>query len=113
MVHDRQELIEVRKIETMMLPMTQEKTTLIAPMSMHIDFVIPDKFYIEECRNFLSLVLQEAIQELQDMPNTKILILHHFKIRGRVFSHRCLQDSISMSLNLEDKIHLEGGGPGY
>ena len=93
-----------------MLPMIQEKTTLIAPMSMHIDFVIPDKFYIEEYRNFLSLVLQKAIQELQDMPNTKILILLHFKIRVRVFSNRCLQDSISMSLNLEDKIHLEGGG---
>ena len=73
-------LIEVKKIENMMLPMTQEKTTLIAPMSMHIDFVIPDKFYIEECRNFLPLVLQEAIQELQDMPNTKIIILHHFEI---------------------------------
>ena len=53
----------------MMLPMTQEKTTLIAPMNMHIDFVIPDKFCIEECRNFLSLVLQAAIQELHDMPN--------------------------------------------
>ena len=110
MVHDRQELIEFRKIETIMLPMTQEKTTLFAPMSMHIDFVIPDKFYIDECRNFLSLVLPEAIQELQDMPNTKILILHHFKIRGRVFSNRCLQVSISMSLNLGDKIHLEGRG---
>ena len=64
MVHDQRELVEVREIETTILPMTQEKTTLTAPMSMHIDFLIPNKFYIEECRKFLSLVLQEAIQEL-------------------------------------------------
>ena len=96
----------------MMLPMTQEKTTLIAPMNMHIDFVIPDKFCIEECRNFLSLVLQAAIQELHDMPNLTPKFSSFITLKSEVeYSPiRCLQDSISMSLNLEGKIHLEGGG---
>ena len=52
MVHDQQELTEVLKIETTMLPLTQEKTTLIAPMCMNINFVILDKFNGEQCKNF-------------------------------------------------------------
>ena len=38
----------------------------------------------------------------------KILIIHHFKIQGQVFSNLSVQASISMSSNLKDKIHLEG-----
>jgi len=72
MVHDQHKLTEVRKIETTMLPLTQEKTTTIAPMPTHIDFVIPDKFNGEECKNFLSLVLPQDMLK----PNTKVLILH-------------------------------------
>ena len=70
-----------------MLPVTQEKTTLIASMSMHIDFLILDKFNGEECKNFLSLGLLKAIPDLQDMPNIKNFILQHLKIRGQVFSN--------------------------
>ena len=42
---------EVIKIETTMLPSTQEKTTSIAPMCTHINFVIPDKFNGDQCKN--------------------------------------------------------------
>ena len=64
-----------------MLPVTQEKTTLIASMSMHIDFLILDKFNGEECKNFLFVVLLKAIPDFQYMPNIKNFILQYLKIR--------------------------------
>ena len=82
-----------------MLPVTQEKTTLIATMSMHIDFLILDKFNGEECKNFLSLVLLKAIPDLQDMPNIKKFYSSIFKNSSMSFLQLREEDVVRPSIN--------------
>ena len=58
------------------------------------------------------LVLTKVVKELVQVSNVRILIIQYFKIRSQVFFNlgrkiRCEQVSISMSCNLENKIHLK------
>ena len=97
---------EVEKIDQRDLLVISKKSSLIS----HIEFVILDEFKDEKIKVFLfTKMIKESMQMV------RILILQLFKIRGRVFSNWgrriwCEQASISMFLNLEDKIHLEGEG---
>ena len=97
---------EVEKIDQRDLLVISKKSSLIS----HIEFVILDEFKNEKIKVFLfTKMIKESMQMV------RILILQLFKIRGRVFSNWgrriwCEQASISMFLNLEDKIHLEGEG---
>ena len=99
---------EVEKIDQRDLLVISKKSSLIS----HIEFVILDEFKNEKIKVFL---FTKMIKEPMQVSMVRILILQLFKIRGRVFSNWgrriwCEQASISMFLNLEDKIHLEGEG---
>ena len=99
---------EVEKIDQRDLLVISKKSSLIS----HIEFVILDEFKNEKIKVFL---FTKMIKESMQVSMVRILILQLFKIRGRVFSNWgrriwCEQASISMFLNLEDKIHLEGEG---
>ena len=99
---------EVEKIDQRDLLVISKKSSLIS----HIEFVIPNEFKDEKIKVFL---FTKMIKESMQVSMVRILILQLFKIRGRVFSNWgrriwCEQASISMFLNLEDKIHLEGEG---
>ena len=99
---------EVEKIDQRDLLVISKKSSLIS----HIEFVILDEFKNEKIKVFL---FTKMIKESMQVSMVWILILQLFKIRGRVFSNWgrriwCEQASISMFLNLEDKIHLEGEG---
>ena len=99
---------EVEKTDQRDLLVISKKSSLIS----HIEFVILDEFKNEKIKVFL---FTKMIKESMQVSMVRILILQLFKIRGRVFSNWgrriwCEQASISMFLNLEDKIHLEGEG---
>ena len=99
---------KVEKIDQRDLLVISKKSSLIS----HIEFVILDEFKNEKIKVFL---FTKMIKESMQVSMVRILILQLFKIRGRVFSNWgrriwCEQASISMFLNLEDKIHLEGEG---
>ena len=98
-----QRIIIVEKIDQMDLLVILNKPTLIS----HIEFVIPDEFKDVKINIFL---FTKMIKELVQVSMVQILMLFHFKIQGRVFSNWCVQASISLSLNLEDKIHLKEEG---
>ena len=73
-----------------------------------------------EHQNFLFVVLSKVIPNLKQASSAKIVILRHFKTRGQVFSNNHVDDAawakyldlqLQFShLNLEDKIHIQGGG---
>ena len=70
-----------------MLPMVhkvQEEIILIP----HIDFVIPNEFDVVEFKVFLFPVLPKVILDLKQVLLVSILILQHFRTRGRVFSNQ-------------------------
>ncbi|KAK9989308.1 hypothetical protein SO802_029547 [Lithocarpus litseifolius] len=81
--------VEVQKIDTVV----QDK---IVPVQ-HIDFVFPEEFYdVMELKVILLSVLPRVISDLRKVLNTKVLILHHYKTRGRVFLN---QGSIMQEYN--------------
>ena len=84
------------------LLMMLNKPTLIE----QIGFVIPNEFKDVGIKVFLFTRVVKDIMAQASM--VKILIIHHSKIQGQVFSNLSVQASISMSSNLKDKIHLEG-----
>ncbi len=80
---------EVDKLDTMVHPVCQEKTASFTTLIPHIDFVIPNEFNdAVECKISLSSILPKVIPELKHVSSAKILILPHFKTRGRVFSNQ-------------------------
>jgi hypothetical protein len=66
----------------------------------------------------LFVVLPKVIPNLKQVSSARIVILRHFKTRSRVFSNNCmdgatgakyLDSQLFSHLNLEDKIHIQGG----
>ena len=52
----------------------------------HIDFVFLEEFYgVMELKVILLSVLPRVISDLKEVLSTKVLILNHYKTRGRVF----------------------------
>ena len=54
----------------------------------HIDFVIPNESNAVEFKVFLFSVLPKVIPNLKQVLLVSILILQHFRTRGRVFSNQ-------------------------
>ena len=78
MIHEDLQVDEVHKIDIMV----QDK---IVPIQ-HIDFVFPEEFHVVvELKVILLLVLPRVISDLKEVLITKVLILHHYETRGRVF----------------------------
>ena len=78
---------EVKEVKTTVLPMVhkvQDEIILI----LHIDFVIPNEFNVVEFKVLLFPVLSKVIPDLKQVLLVSILILQHFRTRGRVFSYR-------------------------
>ena len=92
-----------------MLPMIQEKTTLIAPMSMHIDFVIPDKFILRNVGILYPWCSKRQFKNCKTCltPKFSPFITSKSKVE---YSPIDVCKIRFLSFNLEDKIHLEGGG---
>ena len=104
-----QRINKVEKIDQRDLLVISNKSTSIP----HIGFVIPNESKDVGGNAFMFLVLTKVVEELVQVSNIQILILQHFKIRGRVFSNwgRKMWSKkvlISTFRNLEDKIHLKG-----
>jgi hypothetical protein len=82
------QLDEVDKIGTMVSSTVKETTVLFAILHPNIDFVIPDLFTNELVPKALLLsVLPKVIPAFKHASSAQILILPHFKTRGRVFSN--------------------------
>ena len=63
----------------------------------HSDFVFPEEFYgVMELKVILLSVLPRVISDLKEVLSTKVLILNHYKTRGRVFLN---QESIIQEYN--------------
>ena len=81
MIHEVDEhlqVVEVQKVDTMV----QDKIVSIQ----HIDFVFLEEFYgVMELKVILLSMLPRVISNLKEVLSTKVLILHHYKTRGRVF----------------------------
>ena len=85
MVHDDKQLDKVEKVDTMVLPMVQDKIAVIP----HIDFVILEEFNdAMECKISLSSVLPTVVPILTQKLRARVLIILHFKTRGQVFSNQ-------------------------
>ena len=54
----------------------------------HIDFVIPEEFFMVEFKVFLFSTLPKVIPDLKQVLLVSILILQHFRTQGRVFSNQ-------------------------
>ena len=81
MIHEVDEHLQVVEVQTVDT-MVQDK---IVPVQ-HIDFVFPREFYgVVELKVILLSVLPRVISNLKEVLSTKVLILHHYKTRGRVF----------------------------
>ena len=82
------QLDEVDKIATIVLSATEEKTPPFASLIPYIDFVIPDIFSgVVEQQTSLFFMLPKLIPDLKQVLRARIIILQHFKTRGRVFSN--------------------------
>ena len=98
MIHEVEEhlqVVEVQNVDTMI----QDK---IVPVQ-HIDFVFPEEFYgVMELKVILLLVLPRVISDLKEVLSTKVLILHHYKTRGRVFLNQgsIMQEHTKSYLNI-------------
>ena len=83
------QLDEGDKIGTMVSSMVKEKTVLFSTLHPHVDFVIPDIFTDVMVPKVLLLsVLLKVIPAFKQASSAQILILPHFKTRGRVFSNQ-------------------------
>jgi hypothetical protein len=67
----------------------QDKAVTLATLTPHIDFIIPKTLtrVMEHMPSFF-LGLPKVLTELVQVPSTRVLILEHFKTRGRVFSNQ-------------------------
>ena len=85
MVHDDKQLYKVEKVDTVLLPMVQDKIAVIP----HIDFVILKEFNdVMECKTSLSSVLPTVVPILTQKLHARVLIILHFKTRDQVFSNQ-------------------------
>ena len=82
-------LAKVDKIDTIVLPPIEEKTSPFDSLIPHIDFVIPNIFSdVVEHQIFLFFMLPKVNPDLKQASSVRILIIQHFKTRGRVFSNQ-------------------------
>ena len=73
----------------MVSSIAREKTALFATLHPNINFVIPDIFTnVMVPRALLLLVLPKVVLTFKQTSSTRILMLPHFKTRGRVFSNQ-------------------------
>ena len=76
MVHDDKKLDKVEKVDTMVLPMVQDKIVAIP----NIDFVIPEEFNdVMECKTSPFFVLPKVVPILRQKMRARVLIIIHFK----------------------------------
>ena len=79
MVHEDKQFAKVEKVDTMMLPMVQDKIVVIP----NIDFVIPEEFNnVMECKTSPFFVLQKVVPILKQKLRARVLIILHFKTSG-------------------------------
>jgi hypothetical protein len=82
-------LTKVDKIDTIVLPPIEEKTSPFDSLIPHIDFVIPNIFSdVVEYQISLFSMLSKVIPDLKQASSVRILIIRHFKTQGRVFSNQ-------------------------
>jgi hypothetical protein len=84
----RASLAEIDKMGTMVFSATEDKLALFATLIPHIEFVIPDKYNDVEFKAPLFSVLPTVVPELKQVFRVKLLLLQHYKTRGRVFSNQ-------------------------
>jgi hypothetical protein len=86
----RASLAEIDKMGTMVFSATEDKLALFATLIPHIEFVIPDKYNDVEFKAPLFSVLPTVVPELElkQVFRVKLLLLQHYKTRGRVFSNQ-------------------------
>jgi hypothetical protein len=86
----RASLAEIDKMGTMVFSATEDKLALFATLIPHIEFVIPDKYNDVEFKVPLFSVLPTVVPELElkQVFRVKLLLLQHYKTRGRVFSNQ-------------------------
>ena len=85
----RASLAEIDKMGTMVFSTTEDKPALFATLIPHIEFVIPDKFNdVMEFKAPLFSILSTVVPNLKQVLRVRILLLQHFKTRGRVFSNQ-------------------------
>uniref|UniRef100_A0A2N9GX44 Uncharacterized protein n=1 Tax=Fagus sylvatica TaxID=28930 RepID=A0A2N9GX44_FAGSY len=83
----RASLAEIDKICTMVFSATEDKLALFTTLIPHIEFVIPDKYNDVEFKALLFSVLPTVVP-LKQVFRVKLLLLQHYKTRGRVFSNQ-------------------------
>ena len=84
-MHDDKQLYKVEKVDTVVLPMVQDKIAVIP----HVDFVILEEFNdAMECKTSLSSVLPTVVPILTQKLHARVLIILHFKTRDQVFSNQ-------------------------
>ena len=82
-------LDEIDKMGTMVFFATKDKPALFATLIPHIKFVIPNKFNdVMEFKDPLFSILPTVVPDLKQVLRIIILLLQHFKTRGRVFSNQ-------------------------
>jgi hypothetical protein len=79
---------EIDKMDTMVFSATEDKLASFATLIPHIEFVIPDKYNDVEFKAPLFSVLPTVVPELKQVFRVKLLLLQHYKTRGRVFSNQ-------------------------
>lgn len=79
------QLDEVDKIGTMVSSTAEEKTVLFSTLHANIDFVIPNIFTDVMVPKDLLL---SVVPTFTQASSAQILIIPHFKTRGRVFSNQ-------------------------
>jgi hypothetical protein len=86
----RASLAEIDKMGTMVFSATEDKLALFTTLIPHVEFVIPDKYNDVEFKAPLFSVLPTVVPELElkQVFRVKLLLLQHYKTRGRVFSNQ-------------------------
>ena len=75
MVHEDKQFAKVEKVDNIVLPMVQDKITLIPP----IDFVISEEFAMMKFNIFLFSTLPKVIPDLKQVLLVSILVLQRFR----------------------------------
>lgn len=77
---------EVEMLDTMVLPIDQDKAILFATLIPPIHFISPKKFKdMVKQKATLFLVLLKVLQEVVQIRHARVFIIQHFKTRGQVF----------------------------
>jgi hypothetical protein len=67
----------------------EDKVVSFSSLIPHIEFIIPDKFNdVMESKARLFSVLPTVVPELKQVLCVRLLLLQHYKTRGRVFSNQ-------------------------